>query len=97
MHPWKVHAWEVFNWWTVAFVDQLVEPKNQKLFRIDFFFNKKILVLLSASFERFGVSGMRDLKKKNVDVRPRLLVLIALGATPMDLSYFDGFLIKLRK
>ena len=26
LHPWKVHAWEVFNWWTGALVDRIVEP-----------------------------------------------------------------------
>ena len=33
LHPWKAHAWEVLDWWTGAFVDQLIEPKNQELFR----------------------------------------------------------------
>ena len=26
LHPWKVHAWEVFDWWTGTFVDQLRQP-----------------------------------------------------------------------
>ena len=25
LHLWTVHAWEVFNWWTAAPVDQLVD------------------------------------------------------------------------
>ena len=29
LHSWKVNAWEVFYWWTGAFVDQLVEPYKQ--------------------------------------------------------------------
>ena len=28
LHLWKVQVWEVFDWWTGAVVDQLVEPKN---------------------------------------------------------------------
>ena len=56
MHRWMVNAWEVFNWWTGALVDRLIEES----FRIEFFFPKKILVLLSASVERLGVSRMWD-------------------------------------
>ena len=48
LHPWKVHAWEVYDWWTGAFVDQLIEPFKKESFQIEFFSflfstNKKIV------------------------------------------------------
>ena len=55
MHPWKVNAWDVFDWWTGAFVDQLLEPLTQGVAAV-LFINKNILVLLFASVKRFGVS-----------------------------------------
>ena len=58
LHPWKVHAWEVFDWWSGAFVDQFFIGLN---FICIFFLTTKILVLLSASVERFGVSCMQDI------------------------------------
>ena len=66
MHPWKFHTWEAFDWWTTAFVDQFVEPKNEEIFRIDLKkkkscnLSKIVSVLLSASVERFFVSRMQD-------------------------------------
>ena len=66
LHPRKVHAREVFDWWTalVHFWTNSQSLKNKEFFWIDFFsssfFNKKILVLLSASADIFGVSRMRD-------------------------------------
>ena len=45
LHQWMVHAWEVFNWWTGALVDQL---KNEELFRINFF------LLLFFSKNKYG-------------------------------------------
>ena len=29
LHPLMVHAWEVFDWWTGALVDRLVEPSKR--------------------------------------------------------------------
>ena len=29
--PWMVHAWEVFDWWTGALVDRLLEPLKQTM------------------------------------------------------------------
>ena len=73
MHPWKVHAWEVFDWWTSAFVDPLVEPLKRGVvtnwkFSCCFLFNKKILVLLSALVVRFGVSRMHDFFIRNEEI-----------------------------
>ena len=31
LQPCKVHAWVVFDWWTGAFVDQLVKLKKQEV------------------------------------------------------------------
>ena len=62
LNPWKVHASEVFGWWTGAFVSL----KSEESFRIELIFlvfKKKILRFLSASVERFGVSRIRDVLK----------------------------------
>ena len=37
VRPWMVHKWEVFNWWTGALVDRLLEPLKQT--RMCFAFN----------------------------------------------------------
>ena len=37
LYPWKVHVWEVFDWWTRAFVDQLIEPQKLEVV-LDWFF-----------------------------------------------------------
>ena len=53
----------MFDWWTGAFVDQLVEPLKQVVVPDFVFFlllSTKKRVLLSASAKRFGVPRIRD-------------------------------------
>ena len=61
LHQWMVHAWEVFDWWICGPTCRALKTRSHSgLNFFIFFLSKKILVLLSASFERFGVSRKLD-------------------------------------
>ena len=58
LHPCMVHAWYVFDWCNCGTTHRAIKTRSRS--ELNFFSSKNILVLLSPSVERFGVSRMRD-------------------------------------
>ena len=58
--PWKVHAWEVFDWFICGLTRRAFKTRSHSGLNLLNFFPKKNIVRLSALVERFSVSRMRD-------------------------------------